>query len=102
MSPDDKALIPLGIPAAVKQQKIMMHFEAPVRLADHSFPVAPGNKIKPSVYAGVSIKENAPGRDSAVGYNGHTAFKVRNCKYSSVTAFRHMKDILELYVATEE
>ena len=80
----------------------MMHFEAPVRLADHSFPVAPGNKIKPSVYAGVSIKENAPGRDSAVGYNGHTAFKVRNCKYSSVTAFRHMKDILELYVATEE
>ena len=91
MSPDDKALIPLGIPAAVKQQKIMMHFSAPVRLADHTFPVAPGYKLKPSIYVGVLIKENEPGRESAVGYSGPTAFRVRNCKYSSVTAFRHMK-----------
>ena len=33
MSSDDKALVPLGIPAAVKQQKILMCMENPVKLA---------------------------------------------------------------------
>ena len=75
----------------------MMHLEAPVRLADHNFPVAKGYKLKPSIYAGVSVKCNMPGRAQAIGYSGPTGFRIRNCKYSGVTAFTHMQDIDEHY-----
>ena len=53
-----------------------------------------GYKLKPSIYAGAEVKNNMPGRGEAVGYSCPTAFRIRNYKYSSVTAFTHMKDIV--------
>ena len=63
---DDKALIPLGIPAANKQTPILMSMEYPVTLPDHTFVVASKHKLIPSIFASREIKE------SGLTYSGPT------------------------------
>ena len=53
---DDKAHIPLGIPAANKQSPILMAMEYPVILLDQTFVVLTKHKLLPSVYATREIR----------------------------------------------
>lgn len=96
LSQDDKARIPLGITAAHKQQSILMHLDYEVRLPDHDFTKAKGHKLVPSVYAGISIKENKMHSPEAVGYSGPTYISIRSAKHSSSSALTHANDIDKL------
>lgn len=71
LSQDDKARVPLGLPAANKQAPILMHLEYVVQLPDHDFVVAEGHKLIPSVYAACGIT------DKAVTYSGPTFIAIR-------------------------
>ena len=62
----DERHLPLGIPAVVKQQKILMCMINPVKLADHSFTYAPGHKLRPSVDALCEIVPGFPGQKDSV------------------------------------
>lgn len=78
---DDKAKVPLGIPAAMKQSPIIMGFTYfdRVKLDEHDFPVAPGYKLLPSVYGFFGIKDSLLlGKDERpLQYSGPTFVKVR-------------------------
>ena len=56
VSQDDKAKVPLGIPAVNKQSTIAMNMEYNVKLPDHDFVVAAARKLTPSVIAGLNIE----------------------------------------------
>lgn len=71
LSQDDKARVPLGLPAANKQVPILMHLEYKVQLPDHDWVIGEGHKLIPSVYAACVIK------DSAVSYSGPTFIAIR-------------------------
>lgn len=70
LSQDDKARVPLGLPAAHKQAPILMHTEYAIRLLDHDWVVAERHKLIPSVYAGCEIKKE-------VTYSGPTFVAIR-------------------------
>ncbi|KAF2897910.1 hypothetical protein ILUMI_08267 [Ignelater luminosus] len=55
LSVDDKARVPLGLPAAQKQAPILMRYERQILMPDHDYPIAKGLKLIPSVI-GVLIK----------------------------------------------
>ena len=90
-SPDDKCLIPMAIPAAVKQQKIIMRMDAPTVLADHQFAVK-GHKIIPAVDSYCEVKSNMPGRKEAITYSGPTVVTCRSAMFDSSTAQQHLYD----------
>lgn len=90
LSQDDKARVPLGLPAANKQAPILMHIEYRVQLPDHDWVIAERHKLIPSVYAACVIK---PG---AVSYSGPTAIFIRSGKHDSSTAMTHAADFEEL------
>jgi hypothetical protein len=71
LSQDDKARIPLGLPAAHKQAPILMHMEYVVQLPDHDWVVAEGHKLIPSVYAACVLK------NGNVTYSGPTFITIR-------------------------
>lgn len=97
LSQDDKARIPLGISAANKQSAILMHMEYKVTLPDHDWVKASKHKLIPSVYAGITIKENGMGNPDAVTYSGPTFIAIRSGKHSSSTAETHAKDIDDIF-----
>jgi hypothetical protein len=66
LSQDDKARVPLGLPAANKQSPILMHLEYRVQLPDHDWVVAERHKLIPSVYAACIVKP------AQVSYSGPT------------------------------
>ena len=86
MPSDDKALVPLGIPAAVKQQKILMCMEHPTKLADHNFTYAPGHKLRPSVDAICEVIQGLPGRQDAIKYVGPTFVNIRSTLHNKGSA----------------
>lgn len=53
LSQDDKARVPIGVTAANKQRKMLMHLEYRIQLPDHSWVKAARHKLIPSVYAGI-------------------------------------------------
>ena len=57
ISPDDNATCPMGIPAATKQDKVLMHLDYKVKLPDHQYVVASKHKLKPSVYAMCAVDD---------------------------------------------
>lgn len=71
LSQDDKARVPLGLPAANKQAPILMHLDYVVRLPDHDWVISEGHKLIPSVYAACVIK------DGSVSYSGPTFIAIR-------------------------
>ena len=95
LSQDDKAKVPLGLPAANKQSSIVMNMEYRVKLPDHDFVVASGHKLTPSVIAALEIK---PGRQQgAVSYSGPTYIGIRSGKHDSSVAATHAADLRHLY-----
>ena len=96
ISPDDKATVPLGIPAATKQQTVLMALKYRVKLPDHQYVVASKHNLKPSVYALCVIKPSIVGRNDAVQYVGPTAIRIRSCKHDSSTAMSHLADFSDL------
>lgn len=70
LSQDDKARVPLGLPAAHKQAPILMHLEYEIRLPDHDWVIAESHKLIPSVYAACEIKDS-------VTYSGPTFIAIR-------------------------
>ena len=84
---DDKALIPLGIPAANKQTPILMSMEYPVTLPDHTFVVASKHKLIPSIFASREIKE------SGLTYSGPTHAAIRSLKHDKSDAFAGFDDL---------
>jgi len=86
LSQDDKARIPLGLPAASKQAPLLMHIEYCIQLPDHDWVVAERHKLIPSVYAACLIKKDK------VCYSGPTAVFIRSGKHDSSTAATHAAD----------
>ena len=84
---DDKALIPLGIPAANKQTPILMSMEYPVTLPDHTFVVASKHKLIPSIFASREIKE------SGLTYSGPRHAAIRSLKHDKSDAFAGFNDL---------
>ena len=76
----------MGVPAATKQGKVLMHLEYKVRLPDHQYVVASRHCLKPSVYASCIIDPLLVGTPSAVKYTGPTAIRVRSCKHDESTS----------------
>lgn len=90
MSQDDKARVPLGIPAVHKQVRMAMHLEYKVSLPDHDWVVADRHKLIPSVYAGCVVGSKS------VTPNGPTYIAVRSGKHDSSTARTHLTDFFTL------
>ena len=75
LSKDDKALIPLGLPAANKQSPILMNMEYPATLPDHIFVVASKYKLIQSIYASKEIN------DDGLTYSGPKQASLRSLKH---------------------
>ena len=87
---DDKAHIPLGIPASNKQSPILMTMEYPAILPDHTFVVSAKHKLIPSVYATREIKEDD------LTCSGPTHAAIRSLKHDKADAFSCMKDLKDI------
>lgn len=90
LSQDDKARVPLGLPAANKQARVATHLQYRVSLPDHDWVVAERHKLIPSVYAACVVVE------SKVLYNGPTYVSIRSGKHDSSTAKTHLSDFNKL------
>lgn len=91
-SQDDKARIPLGLPAANKQAPILMHLSYKVKLPDHDWVVASKHKLIPSVFAALSIDDKL----KTITYSGPTYVAIRSGKHDKSTAESHGKDFRRL------
>ncbi|CAM4849169.1 unnamed protein product [Rotaria magnacalcarata] len=87
ISQDDKARVPLGLPAAKTQAPILMHLEYRIQLPDHDFVLADRHKLIPSVYAGLDFK------NGSLSYSGPTFISIRSGKHDSSTAYSHFHDL---------
>lgn len=96
LSQDDKAKVPLGLPAANKQSTILMNLEYRVKLPDHDFVIASGHKLTPSVIAGLDISSSKL-LNGSVSYSGPTYIGIRSGKHDSSVAATHAADLRYLY-----
>ena len=97
LSPDDKATCPMGIPAATKQGKVLMHLDYKVKLPEHQYVVASRHKLKPSVYAFCTIEPDLVGSPDLVEYTGPTAIRIRSCKHDSSTSRTDLVDLKGMF-----
>lgn len=98
LSQDDKARVPLGLPASQKHVRMAMHLQYRVSLPDHDWVVAERHKLIPSVYAGCIVGE------SRVLCVGPTFVSIRSGKHDKSTAKSHLADfhnLVELEVSTK-
>ena len=58
ISQDYKSRVPIGLPAANKQDVVLMHLEYRVRLPDHDWVVASRRKLIPSGYVYCKIEDD--------------------------------------------
>ncbi|CAG7734862.1 unnamed protein product [Allacma fusca] len=91
LSQDDKARVPLGLPAANKQAPILMTLKYRIRLPDHDWVVATKHKLIPSVYAFLTFTSSGN-----LGYSGPTYIAIRSGKHDSSTAESHCRDFRQL------
>ena len=96
ISLDDKAKVPLGLPAANKQSTILMNLEYRVKLPDHDFVIASGHKLTPSVIPGLDISSSKL-LNGSVSYSGPTYIGIRSGKHDSSVAATHAADLRYLY-----
>lgn len=101
LSQDDKAKVPIGIPAASKQTALMMNVEYRVRLPDHTFPVAAGYKLVPSVYMALKVLNNNIGNSSPIKTSGPTYISIRSAKYSGSSSETHKTDFEKILTLDE-
>ena len=96
---DDKARVPMGIPAASKQTKMMMTMEEPVTLPDHDYVVADRHKIIPAV-TGYRVIENEidfTGKAAGIKYYGPIYVANKSGKHDISDAWSHGIDILRTF-----
>lgn len=93
ISQDDKARVPLGIPAATKESPILMHLDYRVTLPDHDFPLGSRHKLIPSVYAGLTFD----GKGRNLTYAGPTYIAIRSGKHDKSCPGSHAYDFRKLY-----
>ncbi|KAF2889213.1 hypothetical protein ILUMI_16960 [Ignelater luminosus] len=86
---DDKARVPLGLPAAQKQAPILMRYERQILMPDHDYPIAKGLKLIPSVIGVLCFK------DWKVSYSGPTCISIRGGAIDSSTAETHRQDLIK-------
>ena len=67
VSIDDKAKVPIGLPAANLQSPLLMHLEYKVRVNDHDFVLGTKQKLIPSVIAECNVQP-----DGKISYSGNT------------------------------
>ncbi|KAF2889993.1 hypothetical protein ILUMI_16180 [Ignelater luminosus] len=89
LSVDDKARVPLGLPAAQKQAPILMRYERQILMPDHDYPIAKGLKLIPSVIGVLCFK------DWKVSYSGPTGISIRGGAIDSSTAETHRQDLIK-------
>ncbi|KAF2890869.1 hypothetical protein ILUMI_15304, partial [Ignelater luminosus] len=89
LSVDDKARVPLGLPAAQKQAPILMRYERQILVPDHDYPIARGLKLIPSVIGVLCFK------DWKVSYSGPTCISIRGSAIDSSTAETHRQDLIK-------
>ena len=96
---DDKARVAMGIPAASKQQKMLMSMEHQVTLPDHDYVVADKHKLIPSVTGYRTIEDHQDFIDSRKGvkYSGPTYVAIRSGKHDTSDAWSHETDILRTF-----
>ncbi|KAF2903675.1 hypothetical protein ILUMI_02498, partial [Ignelater luminosus] len=82
LSVDDKARVPLGLPAAQKQAAILMRYERQILMPDHDYLIAKGLKLIPSVIGVLCFK------DWKVSYSGPTCISIRGGAIDSSIASR--------------
>lgn len=91
LSQDDKAKVPIEVPAVAKQSTMVMSSVFRVRLPDHDFVIAPKHSLIPSVYAACCVTPLKQDQGH-VGYSGPTFVAVRSAKHDSSSAFSHARD----------
>ncbi|KAF2902872.1 hypothetical protein ILUMI_03314 [Ignelater luminosus] len=89
LSVDDKARVPLGLPAAQKQAPILMRYERQILMPDHDYPIAKGLKLIASVIGILCFK------DWKVSYSGPTCISIRGGAIDSSTAETHRQDLIK-------
>ncbi|KAF2890590.1 hypothetical protein ILUMI_15583 [Ignelater luminosus] len=89
LSVDDKARVPLGLPAAQKQAPILMRYERQILMPDHDYPIVKGLKLIPSVIGVLCFK------DWKVSYSGPTCISIREVAIDSSTAETHRQDLIK-------
>jgi hypothetical protein len=92
ISPDDKAVVKLGVIAAKKQKAMVMHMHYRLRLPSHDFVHASRHQLIPSVYSFLSIGSKI-GFKNSITYPGPTAVFIRSSKHDQSTAYSHRKDL---------
>ncbi|CAF1030320.1 unnamed protein product [Rotaria magnacalcarata] len=96
LSQDDKARVPIGLPATRRQAPLFMHLNYKIRLPDHDFVVAPRHKLIPLVYVECTINDK-----KEVSYSGSTYITIRSGKHDSSTAETHNHDFSLLFGSKE-
>ena len=92
ISVDDKANVPIGVTAAIKQAPLVMHISYEIRLPNYGFVKATKHKLTPSVYAGCEIRSPSAWADLEISYSESTYVAIRSGKHDSSTAYSHGKD----------
>ena len=92
LSIDDKAKIPVKIPAATKQVPMVMYMIYEIRLPDHNFLVAIPHKLPPSVYPACEITRCSIKSDFIISYSGPMHIVIRSGKNESGTDYMHGRD----------
>ena len=100
LSIDDKAKVPIGITAAIKQAPMVMHMIYEIRLPDYDFIVATSHKLTPSVYADCEITRSSSKSDFNI-YGGPMHIIIRSGKHDSSTAYTHGRDFDQLLTPNE-
>ena len=89
---DDKAKVPIGLPAANIQSPILMNMRYEVRLPDHNFVVASRHHLTPSVCAICDIDDTGNVKNTR-----DTFIRIRSGKHESSTPYTHLYDIKHLF-----
>ncbi|RIB02241.1 hypothetical protein C2G38_2228373 [Gigaspora rosea] len=90
LSQDDKAKVPVGIPAVGKHFRTMQTIHESVSVADHDFPIGSSQKLIPSVYLAINPNENESQQ------NGQLAIFIRAQWHIGSSSTSHMVDLLSL------
>ncbi|GBC23550.2 hypothetical protein GLOIN_2v1766467 [Rhizophagus irregularis DAOM 181602=DAOM 197198] len=91
ISQDDKAKVPLGIPAVGRTFQTIQSFQEPVTLPDHDFPVGMQQKLIPSVYLLINLSDT-----NDTFCNGQLSIFVRPQYHVGTSSSTHMSDLNSL------
>ncbi|CAG8820243.1 28084_t:CDS:2, partial [Gigaspora margarita] len=89
ISQDDKAKVPLGIPAIRKMFKILQTAHEPVEIPDHNFSKGSIQKLIPSVYLTIDM-ENL----NNLLHNGQLSIFIHPQWFNNTSSLTHMVDLM--------